>query len=162
MKKFLSAILRACLDAVEGTKDGELVRSKTVKLRQAPDETIFVTHAPNLCELSEQIDAWCTRKGWNEGFGEGDAIDQGSRLAKALLNVHCEISEAQEELRNGHKPTHIYQNDGKPEGFAIELADAMIRVLHLFARLGINPDHAVAYKMSFNEGRPYRHGGKTS
>jgi len=44
------------------------------------------------------------------------------------------------------------------DDFAIELADAQIRLLDLTASLDIYLEQAVMNKMAANEGRPYRHG----
>lgn len=58
--------------------------------------------------------------------------------------IHCELSEAVEEYRNGHGLTEIYYNDdGKPEGVPVELADAVIRTL----------DTAVKYNPYYLESR---------
>lgn len=46
--------------------------------------------------------------------------------------IHSELSEALEEYRNS-KPM-IYYMDGKPEGIAVELADAVIRILDYIGR----------------------------
>ncbi|GHU66537.1 hypothetical protein FACS1894184_04760 [Clostridia bacterium] len=48
----------------------------------------------------------------------------------------------------------------KPEGVAVELADAIIRILDYCAYVGIDIDSVVREKMEYNKSRPYRHGGK--
>ena len=48
----------------------------------------------------------------------------------------------------------------KPEGVAIELADAIIRILDYCAEAGIDIEEAIAIKHEYNKSRPYRHGGK--
>lgn len=48
----------------------------------------------------------------------------------------------------------------EPKGVPIELADIIIRVLHVCAARDVDIDAAVALKMKYNESRPYRHGGK--
>ena len=48
----------------------------------------------------------------------------------------------------------------KPMGFAVELADILIRVGDLAGFLGIDLDEAVRLKMAYNRTRPHRHGGK--
>lgn len=78
-----------------------------------------------------------------------------------LLLVVQEICEAQEELRTGHGVTDIYYNPekpDKPEGFPIELADALIRILVMMAGRGINPDYVVNLKHEYNLTRPFKHG----
>lgn len=88
--------------------------------------------------------------------------------------AHSEISEAFEEFRDGHKPNEIYDSltrptsepgadeivDVKPEGMAIEYADALIRIFYWFAFHKMDVNAALAQKMAYNMGRPYLHGGK--
>lgn len=115
----------------------------------------------------DEINGWCTRKGWN------DHLDKRSFGDWCTL-MHTEITEAYEEYRDGHPLTEIYyssladdtggmvQAPLKPEGVPIEIADLLIRVLHLCAHLGLNPGALIAQKMAYNETRPYRHGGKVA
>ena len=48
----------------------------------------------------------------------------------------------------------------KPEGVAVELADAIIRILDYCAFAGIDIEKALEIKHEYNKSRPYRHGGK--
>lgn len=50
----------------------------------------------------------------------------------------------------------------KPEGIPTELADIIIRTVHIAAYFGIDLAGALADKMVYNEQRAYRHGGKRS
>ena len=127
----------------------------------------------SLNKLAVKINQTAHDKGWYENprsFGEVAAL------------FHSEISEALEEWRNGHELHEVYHVDSdgggwlfedgnsmmawvkehhvKPEGVPIELADAIIRILDTCAENGIDIDTAIAAKMEYNEGRPYRHGGK--
>ena len=106
----------------------------------------------------------------------------------AIALIHSELSEALEEEREG-RPMVWYkcnEADGvstcapqdetdclmygkenlckyrskKPEGVAVELADAVIRIADLCGHLGIDLDAAIREKMAYNEGRPYKHGKK--
>lgn len=124
----------------------------------------------NIGEVAEAVHAMALEK----GFGETPVnIDQ-----KLLLAVG-EIIEAQEELRKGWSAYDIYTylNEGygpetvmrglddlgpeeKPEGFAIEIADALIRLLQLCAALGIDIQTAMEAKINYNATRPYKHGKK--
>lgn len=84
-------------------------------------------------------------------------------IPEKIALIHSEASEALEEYRKiGEVPglAEIRIEDGKPEGFAIELADIVIRVADLCGALSIDLDSAVAKKMAYNKTRPYRHGGK--
>lgn len=46
----------------------------------------------------------------------------------------------------------------KPEGVAVELADALIRILDTMHSLGVDIDAVVADKMAYNATRPFKHG----
>ena len=82
--------------------------------------------------------------------------------------AHTEISEAFEEHRNGNRAGETYFTEtinrfgssNKPEGQAIEYADALIRILHWFAYHKISANECVALKMAYNTTRGYRHGNK--
>jgi hypothetical protein len=50
----------------------------------------------------------------------------------------------------------------KPEGIPSELADIIIRVLHMCAFYKVDIAHTLADKMAYNETRPHRNGGKRS
>ena len=45
----------------------------------------------------------------------------------------------------------------KPEGVAVELADALIRILDTMHSLGVDIDAVVADKMAYNASRPFKH-----
>lgn len=70
-------------------------------------------------------------------------------LPTDLLLVHSEVSEACEALRKGDM--------GAVEE---ELADVIIRVLHIAEKNGFDMERAVWEKHKKNMARPYRHGGK--
>lgn len=111
--------------------------------------------------------------GWHgdETFGDKMAL------------IHSEISEALEEFRNGRGFGEIYytykgahgetvKTDdmyrevngevimNKPEGIAVELADAIIRILDWSAWQDSPILEALVIKAQYNETRAYRHGGK--
>jgi NTP pyrophosphatase (non-canonical NTP hydrolase) len=71
-----------------------------------------------------------------------------------LALIHSEISEALEEYRDGNIETYHRETDGKPEGFGIELADAIIRILDLAEALDIDLQGAIEQKHAFNVTRP--------
>lgn len=101
------------------------------------------------------------------------ALDHGftettENVGQKLLLVVEEIVEAHGELRTGRAPTEVYYNyaqDGnatrmieKPEGFPMELADALIRILNIMKGHGIDPEQAVLLKHNYNLTRPFKHG----
>lgn len=73
-------------------------------------------------ELIKEIHENAVAHGWWEG--ERD-------IAEIYALIHSELSEALEEYRSGKEM--IYYVDGKPEGIAVELADAVIRILDYIA-----------------------------
>ena len=73
--------------------------------------------------------------------------------------IHSEISEAVEEARKDTKPLY-YNNDLKPEGEAVELADAIIRIADYFGYRNWDLEKILEIKMHYNKSRSYRHGNK--
>jgi NTP pyrophosphatase (non-canonical NTP hydrolase) len=55
-----------------------------------------------------------------------------------------------EMLEEGHT--------GKPEGFPVELADAVIRLFGLAYEAGIDLPAAIEEKLAYNATRPFKHG----
>ena len=102
----------------------------------------------------------------------GTAIEHGwypdddeVNIPEKLALIHSEVSEALEDYRDSTDTPEILQDvcvshSGVPYGFAIELADVIIRVADLCGKLGIDLGAAVACKMDYNKSRPFRHGGK--
>lgn len=123
-----------------------------------------------LNELAESINKWAEGKGWNDrlatlSYHNGDAgakqvlIDS---IGSQVTNMHGELSEAWEEIRKGYRLDYIYHVGDKPEGFPIELADTIIRILHTCAFYGINIEAAIQLEMDYNHTREFRHGGKVA
>lgn len=110
----------------------------------------------SLTALQQRIHETARAKGW---------WDQDRAPAEILCLIHSEVSEALEEVRNGHGVDEIYFSedaDGrkKPEGVPIELADVVIRVLDYLAYIGVDAETVIQMKADYNETRDYRHGGK--
>lgn len=53
-----------------------------------------------------------------------------------------------------------YDNPCKPEGLAVELCDAIMRILDYLAYMHVDVEAVLEAKHAYNLGRPYRHGGK--
>ena len=105
-----------------------------------------------ITELQKEIHATANSKGW---------WDAPRNIGELIALCHAELSEALEEVRSGAKLTEIdFTIDvaAKPEGFPIELADVMIRVLDMAAGLGIDLEQAIHIKMAYNKTRPHKHG----
>ena len=72
-------------------------------------------------------------------------------------SLPCDPADETECFQYGHEDACQYRNQ-KPEGVAVELADAVIRIADLCGHLGIDLDAVIAEKMAYNAGRPYKHG----
>lgn len=90
-------------------------------------------------------------KGW---------YDDGPRETGTLLAlVHSELSEALEEVRDGVPLDEIrYAPNGKPEGFVVELADAIIRIADMCGYYDLPLEQALRVKMAYNTTRSRKHG----
>ena len=93
------------------------------------------------------------------GFTNGS--ESMLHVTEKLMLVVSELAEALEELRTGNEVRLVYfkpDRPTKPEGFSMEIADALIRLLQLCAALEIDIDKAVALKNQYNITRPFKHG----
>lgn len=102
--------------------------------------------------------------------------DSMPEFGTSIALIQAELSEALEEVRTGNKirpgqptPPVYYSGDGyvatapthcckKPEGYAVELADAVILIASLCGHIGIDLDAVIREKMAYNVTRPYKHG----
>lgn len=116
-------------------------------------ESTALTDYETLTHLTKILHKAQVEKGfWPQG-AEFWNIDQ------KLMLIVGEVAEAHEELRSNDDPHHVYyRDDGKPEGFAFELADVLIRLADLAAALGLDLGALVKEKHEFNQTRPHKHG----
>lgn len=105
----------------------------------------------SISELQEQIYRMAVEKGWWEKPRTG---------VENVALCHSELSEALEELRDGHDEAEHYYKAAKPEGYFVELADVVIRILDYAGGRGVNMEAIIEEKVAFNATRSVRHGGK--
>lgn len=84
--------------------------------------------------------------------------DNNPNLGEKLMLVCTEVAEAMEEIRNGVDLREVVINQGKPEGFGVELADVIIRVLDLAGHLDLDIASLIRLKMRYNNTRPKKNG----
>lgn len=134
----------------------------------------------DISDWVDEITAWGKSKGWDEPAlckkkggivvnkpdngvrrrSAPEGVNHDAVLAKLAL-VMTELSEAVEEAREDRwLEWNSVEKPDKPEGFVVELADAVIRIFHLAGLLGLDLEGAIRTKMEYNRTRPYRHGGK--
>lgn len=107
----------------------------------------------SLRELQKQIHADAVANGWYS-----PDIEPRRPLEMHMLIV-SEIAEAMEAVRNG-EPNRWVRENGKPEGQAVELADAVIRILDFAELNGWDMTDIIEEKLAYNRTRGHRHGGK--
>ena len=82
---------------------------------------------------------------------------EANNVPLKLALIHAEVSEALECLRASG--TTAWEGDGgKPEGFAVELADTVIRIAALCGHLKIDLTEVILRKMAYNKTRQRLHG----
>lgn len=101
--------------------------------------------------IQKEVHDVAVEKGWWEGAEE-------NIVPEKLMLIVSEVAEALEEYRKNKM--EMYYNGDKPEGFGVELADAIIRILDLSQWLGLDMEDLVTAKHTYNKSRSWRHGGK--
>jgi NTP pyrophosphatase (non-canonical NTP hydrolase) len=101
----------------------------------------------------QEIHALAVSKGWWEQELPAD------RVPEALMLIVSEAAEAMEDWRDLDlvNPQWLRHDDGKPNGFASELADIVIRCRDLAEAVGIDLEGVIAMKHAYNATRPQRH-----
>ena len=125
-----------------------------------------------IATLQRVIHQMAKSKGWYQ-------IERRPLEFHALIT--SEVAEATEEVRNGKPDVYVVGKNGeaipvptgldpetmmaaiddrKPEGEAVELADAVVRILDYAEYKGWNMSSIIQSKIKYNETRSQRHGGK--
>jgi len=97
-------------------------------------------------QLAQDITTQCKAKGFADNWNDGEKI--------ALM--HCELSEALEELRRNNQELSEKLN-GEVTKFTEELADTIIRIMDFAGHYNLNLGKAIVMKHDYNSKRPYRH-----
>ena len=99
-------------------------------------------------------------KGWWEPVPDENGHPRVKSLVECIALIMSECGEAIEAYREGGLGNAYVVTDGKPDGWAIELIDVIIRVLDTLGAYDINAAQLMDAKMKYNATRPHRHGGK--
>ena len=86
-------------------------------------------------------------------FTEVQGFDRNNFDGDCMLIV-TELAEAVEADRKGAMDSHIPNRPGRD----VELADALVRILHLAGKYDLDLDGAFMEKMRYNLTRPPKHG----
>lgn len=108
-----------------------------------------------------ELQAQCHELAIDKGFWtDAEGRPKARNVPEMLALIHSEISEALEEYRTGRPVWLVYypHEAPKPEGFGVELADAVIRILDLAEGLEIPLLDQIREKLEYNKTRPQMHG----
>ncbi len=116
-------------------------------------------------ELQAEIHKINRDKGWwdTRVLFDKDGKPLPDSFLSLLMLVTTEVAEAAEEVRDGKIKTYFSEDEYgnlKPEGFADELADVVIRIMDICEASGIDLQEEIELKLEFNKKRKHRHGGR--
>lgn len=117
-------------------------------VKESPKDPISINDKSSFNEIADVLRDTHVLNGW-------DVFDNNFLGNIAL--VHSELSEAVEEFRSGN-PQLYYAKDGKPEGVAVELVDAMIRIINILYAMDVDVPMIIDHKNRYNRTRGWLHG----
>jgi len=108
--------------------------------------------------IIDEIGNECHRIAKDHGFWRldenGQAILHSRNFGEMIALMHSELSEALEHHRKGTCNDHLPQY----EGWAVEFADVIVRVLETARAYQIPIGQIILDKMDYNRQREYKHG----
>lgn len=122
------------------------VTVSTFDIQDVISQQDFKQLADLIHSINKQHGFWPETNPSDRNFGEAVAL------------MHSELSEALEEHRSGKPAFYVDNGNGKPEGWATEMVDCMIRMLDFLGAHQINIDQILLEKIIYNNSRPYKHG----
>lgn len=128
----------------------ENIEPEVLDIMDLLDAPVEIFESKSINEWVKEVHSNSVSKGW---------WDERPNLPEIIALIHSELSESLEEHRDG-KDYFYYSEDGKPEGTAIELVDAIIRIMDYFGSEKIDLEKLIAIKHRYNQTRSYRHGNK--
>ena len=84
--------------------------------------------------------------------------DTDRPFGEIIALCHSEFSEDLEAYRNDEPMA--WDNNGKPDGIAVEMVDCVIRIFDYLAKEDIDIEEVIREKHEYNKRRPFKHGGK--
>lgn len=133
------------------TKCGEQAKASGWWSKEASELEIHMLIVSEVAEATEEV----------RNKRPSDYVDLGNRAGVRTEYVHPFLPVAK-----ARAATHIHPDilneilALKPEGEAVELADAVIRVMGYFAKNGWDLEDTILRKLAYNATRGHRHGGK--
>lgn len=101
--------------------------------------------------MEDEIWAYLVDKGW-------EPVNNSHGDLCALL--HSEVTEILEAYRDFELEDGTVGLGTKPEGVGAEMADVLIRLLHMARKYDIDLAAEYVRKMEYNRKRPYQHDGR--